>query len=64
MKKIIIEDKYCPKNHKCPVISKCPVNAITQKSINHVPEVDNELCINCEICTKFCNTFVCIGCNN
>jgi len=52
--KLIVNKKKCPQNHKCPSIPVCPKGAITQKDINSLPEVDEQLCILCGKCMKFC----------
>jgi len=53
MKLTVNKDK-CPQNHKCPSIAVCPKGAITQRDIYALPEIDNEACILCEKCIKFC----------
>lgn len=52
--KIIVNEKKCPQNHKCPSIAVCPVAAITQTNIYALPVVDNDKCIVCGECMKFC----------
>ena len=53
MKLIVNKDK-CPQNHKCPSIAVCPQEAITQTDIYALPVVDNDKCILCGKCMKFC----------
>lgn len=52
--KLIIDEKRCPQNHKCPAIAVCPKNAISQENIFSLPKVDEEKCIVCGKCIKFC----------
>jgi Fe-S-cluster-containing hydrogenase component 2 len=52
--KIIVNKSKCPQNHKCPSIAVCPVNAIAQENIYALPIVDNEKCIVCGKCMKYC----------
>ncbi len=61
---IVVREEYCPKNHRCPTIDICPVGAITQKSKNSAPEVDNGKCIECQKCVRACQVFMCIGCGH
>ena len=60
MKKVIIDDKLCPKNHRCPLIKVCPTKAITQKDEFSAPEIIEDKCKNCGLCTKYCfyNAFI------
>ncbi len=62
IKQITIDERYCPKNHPCPVVNMCPTGAITQKDFNSAPEIDEENCIQCGICTSGCHVFQCSGC--
>ena len=43
----------CPQNHPCPSIRVCPVGALVQNGYN-APTVDNDKCIGCEVCVKYC----------
>ena len=43
----------CPQNHKCPAIRVCPVDALSQIR-RKAPTVDQEVCIGCGKCSKFC----------
>lgn len=43
----------CPQNHPCPSIKVCPVGALSQKGFS-APVVDQEKCIKCGKCVKFC----------
>ena len=54
MNTIKIEAERCPKNHPCPVIRICPAGAITQNNIFSAPELDEEKCAQCGLCTGFC----------
>jgi len=52
--KLIVNEKKCPQNHRCPSIAVCPKNAISQDDIFALPKVDNELCILCGKCMQYC----------
>jgi len=52
--KLTINARRCPQNHRCPAISVCPKQAITQKSIFSLPAVDEEKCIACGKCVRYC----------
>ncbi len=52
--KITVNPQKCPQNHPCPSIAVCPKEAITQKDIHLLPEIDEEKCIACGKCMKFC----------
>ena len=52
--KIIVNKDKCPQNHPCPSISVCPKGAITQKDIFSLPTVDENKCIVCGKCMRFC----------
>lgn len=54
---ILINEAYCPKSHKCPVLRICPTEAITQKDIFSPPEIDQSKCTNCGECASECNVF-------
>lgn len=54
MKKLVVYEERCPKNHKCPAVSVCPVGALTQKDIFSAPVVDHSKCIKCGKCSNFC----------
>lgn len=43
----------CPQNHPCPSVRVCPVGALTQAGFQ-APTVDQEKCIRCGKCVKFC----------
>lgn len=45
----------CPQNHRCPAVMVCPVNALSQQGYR-APEVDNEKCIDCGKCSRYCPT--------
>lgn len=51
--KIIVEKRRCPQNHPCPSVRVCPVNALIQVGFS-APEVDENKCIKCGKCVKFC----------
>lgn len=50
---ITVNKNLCPQNHRCPSIRVCPVGAIEQSG-NGLPTIDQEKCIQCEKCVKFC----------
>jgi len=50
---ITIDKNRCPQNHRCPSIKVCPVGAISQEGFG-LPVVNQELCIECGKCIKFC----------
>lgn len=52
-KMIKVDEKICPQDHKCPAIRVCPVNAITQEGFG-LPQVNNDICVECQKCIKFC----------
>lgn len=51
--KITVNPHKCPQNHRCPIIRICPVNAISQDGYG-LPVVDNDACIQCGKCFKYC----------
>lgn len=53
MLKVIKE--RCPQNHPCPAVHVCPVNALSQVG-QRAPEVDQEKCIDCGKCVRYCPT--------
>ena len=50
---LTISPRFCPQNHKCPIIRVCPVGAITQEG-NGLPKIDEEKCIECGKCVRYC----------
>jgi len=57
MSKIVINEKFCPKNHYCPTVHICPVGAINQDNAFSAPNIDESLCIGCGKCVKSCMVF-------
>ncbi len=53
---IEIKTEFCPQNHPCPVVNACPADAIKQNGFG-APEIDEEKCTDCGMCTGFCRTF-------
>ena len=53
MKQLIVKKERCPQNHPCPSIRVCPTKALSQVGYK-APEVDQEKCIQCGKCVKFC----------
>ncbi len=54
---IVVNDRFCPQNHRCPAVSYCPQDAIVQEDIYSAPRIDHELCTDCGACTRVCRTF-------
>jgi Fe-S-cluster-containing hydrogenase component 2 len=52
--KLIINKNKCPQNHKCPAMAVCPKAAITQKDNFSLPVIDENKCIVCGKCIRFC----------
>lgn len=50
---ITVAKERCPQNHPCPSVRVCPVGALSQKGFD-APIVDNEACIDCGACVKYC----------
>jgi Fe-S-cluster-containing hydrogenase component 2 len=48
-----ISASRCPQNHRCPIVNVCPVGAISQNGYG-LPVIDEEKCIDCGKCIKFC----------
>ncbi len=47
-------NKYrCPQNHPCPAIRVCKPGALTQEGFK-APVIDEEKCINCYQCIRYC----------
>ncbi len=53
MKTLIVKKERCPQNHPCPSLRVCPAQALTQAGYQ-APEVDQEKCIQCGNCVRFC----------
>ena len=51
---MIVNQSRCPQNHRCPSIAVCPMQAITQKDPYSLPVIDQEKCIECGKCIRFC----------
>lgn len=52
-KRITVNTKRCPQNHRCPSIRECPVGALTQVGFS-APSADMDKCIRCGKCVTFC----------
>lgn len=52
--KMNVNKNKCPQNHKCPAIAVCPKGAITQKDKFSLPVIDQDKCIVCGKCIRFC----------
>lgn len=52
-KKLVVNKTRCPQNHPCPSIRVCPVGALKQTGYS-APVVDQDKCIHCGKCIKFC----------
>jgi Dissimilatory sulfite reductase (desulfoviridin), alpha and beta subunits len=48
-----VKTARCPQNHPCPSVRVCPVGALSQKGFK-APEVDDDSCIKCGKCVRFC----------
>lgn len=48
----IIKER-CPQNHICPSVAICPVGALSQEGFN-APNIDQDKCIRCGKCARFC----------
>ena len=51
---ITVNAEKCPQNHKCPSMAVCPQGAISQKDIYALPQVDQEKCVSCGKCIRYC----------
>jgi ferredoxin len=51
--KLNVIQQRCPQNHRCPSLRVCPTGALTQTGFA-APEVDQEKCIACGKCVRFC----------
>ena len=54
---IVVDDRFCPQNDRCPAVSRCPEGAILQEDLHSAPRVDHELCTECGDCAQICRTF-------
>lgn len=52
--KLSINKNKCPQNHRCPAIAVCPRGAVTQKNNYSLPVIDENKCIACGKCIRFC----------
>lgn len=52
-KKLMVDKNRCPQNHPCPSVKVCPVGALTQNGFD-APVADQDRCIQCGKCVKFC----------
>ena len=50
---MVIDKNRCPQNHSCPLLRVCPVQAISQKGYG-LPVINQEKCIKCGKCIKYC----------
>lgn len=50
---LTISSTACPQNHPCPIVRVCPVGAISQSGFG-LPIIDEEKCIECGKCIKYC----------
>lgn len=51
----LISDRFCPQNHRCPIIRVCPAGAIIQDGYG-LPVIDKSKCTECGKCTRYCPT--------
>lgn len=52
-KKLVVKKERCPQNHPCPSIKVCPTGALSQKGFA-APKVDDDKCISCGKCVRYC----------
>lgn len=52
--RIVVNQQKCPQNHQCPSMAICPKGAISQEDIYALPVVDEQKCIVCGKCMRFC----------
>jgi len=52
-KELTVNLSRCPQNHPCPSVRVCPEGALKQKGFA-APEVNQEKCIKCGKCVRFC----------
>jgi ferredoxin len=50
---LTISSTACPQNHRCPLMRVCPTGAISQDGFG-LPIIDEEKCIECGKCVKYC----------
>ncbi len=50
---LFISDRFCPQNHRCPIIRVCPQQAIIQDGYG-LPVIDKTKCTECGKCIKYC----------
>ncbi len=50
---INVDASLCPQNHPCPSVNVCPVDALSQSGYA-APTVDNDKCIDCGKCIRYC----------
>jgi ferredoxin len=53
MKRIVVDESRCPKDHPCPMVRICPAKAIGQEGFS-APKIDHEKCLACGKCVKTC----------
>lgn len=52
--KLVVDENKCPQDHWCPAMRVCPKQAISQENKFDLPVIDQEKCIVCGKCIKFC----------
>ena len=52
-KRLIVRTDRCPQNHACPSVKVCPVSALSQSGFS-APTADQEKCVRCGKCVRFC----------
>ncbi len=50
---LFVNKSRCPQNHPCPAVRVCPAGALSQTGVT-APAVDQEKCIRCGKCVKYC----------
>ncbi len=54
---IVVNDRFCPQDHRCPAVSYCPQGAIVQDDIYSAPRIHHDVCTECGACLQVCPTF-------
>jgi Fe-S-cluster-containing hydrogenase component 2 len=52
-KTLVIHTERCPQSHRCPAVRVCPTGALSQTGFA-APTVDEEACISCGKCSRYC----------
>ena len=52
-KTLVIDKRFCPQNHACPILRICPAGAILQNGYG-LPVIDAKKCSECGKCMRHC----------